>query len=1043
MRTPEEPRTPKFVRRLLTKVVIISYLKVPERDQRYEQIDQNLGNTFSWAFETRSIGLSQWLREGKGIFWINGKPGSGKSTLMKFLLNDNRTQELLNHWRSKPGHIIAKFFFHHRGTHLQKSFEGLLGSLLSQLLEADTRLHRIVGEFLDEKSSDIYKDIQDDVDLFFRLFKIDSNSTILRKRMVTLLSENPLLEMDRLLREKIQDMTSEDRMLMRKTLLRDFDSLFHSIQQEKNRPMSVRMKMSERELHAIAEEDTCRKLTRQFPQHEHEIEHAIRVSYKILDVSSRIRTFLKESQLTALSLNYEQYIFRLVQRQKIHQKRQVKFHLMQWTLSDLEDGLRRVSNQDAFEVEVCLLFDALDEYAGSPDVISGFLKDLVKVVPTSKTQTKILFSSRPWTVFLDHFDTYPSICIHEHTMEDIREYCAGSLPQCSRTRALIRPLVGEIANRARGVFVWVKLVMTDLVTIVTKTDEVDDQLSQKLRQCLDSLPDELEEYYSTIIHRLPASTRRQSYILLECLSRSFGEVFLQEIPALLACGMSGSIYEAQAIIQSESAPGLADPEGHLRTISGGIIDIVYSGDPHKLRYSKETPESIRQRCRSLQFMHQTVKDWVELPTFKHTILGTRADMTWENGHSFLVKYYIYLVQSEGNVPRIPSSRILDHAVKAEMTTGVSQYMYLSRLPAAARLRLTSQNSHFLSNPGRSESTQTQGHRHMMTTQIDNVRSLDENIDQLSSAGISDSAGDTGDARKQPRVRGHQGKGRPLETSPMVLQHPTISGLHLAAFGGLSLYLADSVRYDKLVFRRSVDPLIYLLLETVRYKSVVQQADIVPVRLETTKLMLNNGFRIQQSPHTLPMIFEGIWNGADQQTAVMYTDILLTAAQNGLPPEIRFSGDCLDPGGHTTLLHLSPPSVAEYLLEKGADPNMLNGKGQTPLDYILEPESVFRKCAFGLGWLYDIIRLLVKNGAQKIQGTSHSHRRQDQELLQILNDNGYDINPLLSLQSEPPVMGENRLSKLDHGSGVTDVTAPETSAEQQKRGVIGGTVVERR
>jgi hypothetical protein len=42
-----------------------------------------------------------WLSSGNGIFHVSGKPGSGKSTLMKFLCDHPRTQEELQEWAGK------------------------------------------------------------------------------------------------------------------------------------------------------------------------------------------------------------------------------------------------------------------------------------------------------------------------------------------------------------------------------------------------------------------------------------------------------------------------------------------------------------------------------------------------------------------------------------------------------------------------------------------------------------------------------------------------------------------------------------------------------------------------------------------------------------------------------------------------------------------------------------------------------------------------------------------------------------------------------
>jgi hypothetical protein len=60
------------------------------------------------------------------MFWIKGKPGSGKSTLMKCVLE---------HIRRQPGACtIASFFFNARGEPFERSIEGCYRTLLHQLL---------------------------------------------------------------------------------------------------------------------------------------------------------------------------------------------------------------------------------------------------------------------------------------------------------------------------------------------------------------------------------------------------------------------------------------------------------------------------------------------------------------------------------------------------------------------------------------------------------------------------------------------------------------------------------------------------------------------------------------------------------------------------------------------------------------------------------------------------------------------------------------------------------------------------------------------
>ena len=72
----------------------------------------------------------EWLDQGHGLLWIKGKPGSGKSTVLKHVL-ENAERE------PKQNLILASFFFHGRGAPIQRSVLGLFRSLLHQILQLD------------------------------------------------------------------------------------------------------------------------------------------------------------------------------------------------------------------------------------------------------------------------------------------------------------------------------------------------------------------------------------------------------------------------------------------------------------------------------------------------------------------------------------------------------------------------------------------------------------------------------------------------------------------------------------------------------------------------------------------------------------------------------------------------------------------------------------------------------------------------------------------------------------------------------------------
>jgi hypothetical protein len=109
---------------------------------RYETVNPAHEQTYGWLFcdpiaeEKPWSPFMQWLEGdgGLGCYWISGKAGSGKSTLMKLVFRDPRTKQSLSRWTGQGQLGIACFFFWNLGSVLQKSQTGLFRSLLYDVI---------------------------------------------------------------------------------------------------------------------------------------------------------------------------------------------------------------------------------------------------------------------------------------------------------------------------------------------------------------------------------------------------------------------------------------------------------------------------------------------------------------------------------------------------------------------------------------------------------------------------------------------------------------------------------------------------------------------------------------------------------------------------------------------------------------------------------------------------------------------------------------------------------------------------------------------
>ncbi|KAH6702908.1 hypothetical protein BKA61DRAFT_494586 [Leptodontidium sp. MPI-SDFR-AT-0119] len=130
---------------------ILSSLRYPTITERFEEVAEAHEQTFDWIFEHRSVDdkvpwddFVHWLEHGDGIYWINGKAASGKSTLMKYIYQSPKTRKYLTEWASGTVLRRAGFFFWNSGTKEQRTQAGLLRSLLHDVLQQAPNLIPVV-----------------------------------------------------------------------------------------------------------------------------------------------------------------------------------------------------------------------------------------------------------------------------------------------------------------------------------------------------------------------------------------------------------------------------------------------------------------------------------------------------------------------------------------------------------------------------------------------------------------------------------------------------------------------------------------------------------------------------------------------------------------------------------------------------------------------------------------------------------------------------------------------------------------------------------
>lgn len=119
---------------------LLESLTDPVMKMRESSICRSHAKTYEWMLTPSAwnqypdVQFLEWLAHETGVFWIAGKPGCGKSTLMRFVYSEERTRFALEEWAGDKRLIVGGHFFWIAGYDLQRSQDGLLRSLLYTIL---------------------------------------------------------------------------------------------------------------------------------------------------------------------------------------------------------------------------------------------------------------------------------------------------------------------------------------------------------------------------------------------------------------------------------------------------------------------------------------------------------------------------------------------------------------------------------------------------------------------------------------------------------------------------------------------------------------------------------------------------------------------------------------------------------------------------------------------------------------------------------------------------------------------------------------------
>ena len=285
-----------------------------------------------------------------------------------------------------------------------------------------------------------------------------------------------------------------------------------------------------------------------------------------------------------------------------------------WSVHDLQEALIAITGQNEVPLNVLFFVDALDEYEGNyRDLISVIQNSFISRGP-SMVNVKFCLASRPYPAFANAFGSCPGLLVHEHTRDDVQWYARQQITSSIQCRDIdqdisaMHQLAVEITQRANGVFIWVRIVVEELIERF-----VDGCTTSQLRDILSAMPEELEDLYRRTLSKVKPEYELESYVMTQIVLHA-------KNPQTLKSLLKATDVALQRRIEPMSR---ATMERRLGSRCGGLLEATRTTD-------------------KIQFLHQTVKTFFTHRYHATSMFRHSEDSPAEDGSYYMLKYCIYV-----------------------------------------------------------------------------------------------------------------------------------------------------------------------------------------------------------------------------------------------------------------------------------------------------------------------------------------------------------------------------------------------------------------
>lgn len=337
-----------------------------------------------------------------------------------------------------------------------------------------------------------------------------------------------------------------------------------------------------------------------------------------------------------------------------------------WTTTEVLDALHRIFwPNNGPTIKICFVIDGLDEHRDGDDRqqpnhrdMMDYLLGLEASAARSGHYVRIILASRADDIFPEYLAHRPNLPIHHYTGEAICAYAQDQV----KSRVFredpefesMMQLCNEVTEKAEGVFLWVQLVISQMIEGYSEGNKV-----WQLRKELDKLPEDIETLYAMALSRRKSKYAAETYIMLQLVMHARAPLDL--IRLMTATDVNLDV--DNNVLDDEPPDRM---KRRLASRCGGMLEVA-SGGP-----------SDRQSAATVQLAHQTVKTFMEGHKAAPSIFRDGEKLLKNQGSYYMLRYCIFMAH-----------RPLHRITRSELSSSGGNLRYLFKYGAVEDLHRTS------------------------------------------------------------------------------------------------------------------------------------------------------------------------------------------------------------------------------------------------------------------------------------------------------------------------------------------------------------------